>query len=81
MKILVTGNLGYIGSVLCEQLSKEGYDVIGYDIGYYKDNLVTEVNQPKNQIIRDLRDLNYEYLEGVDSVIHLCFIDRFSRSH
>ena len=71
MKILVTGNLGYIGSVLCEQLSKEGYDVIGYDIGYYKDNLVKEVNQPKNQIIRDLRDLNYEYLEGVDSVIHL----------
>ena len=34
MKILITGNQGYIGSVLSPYLEDKGYNVIGYDIGY-----------------------------------------------
>lgn len=71
MKILVTGNLGYIGSVLCEQLSNDGYTVVGYDVGYYKDNLLTKAFLPKIQITKDLRDLKDEYLEDIDAIIHL----------
>ncbi len=38
--ILITGNLGYIGSVLTEVLKKK-YNVIGYDSGFFKDcNLI-----------------------------------------
>ena len=33
--ILVTGNLGYIGSVLVPMLTKK-YNVKGFDIGYFK---------------------------------------------
>ena len=37
MKILITGNNGYIGSVLTSELLKIGYEVIGYDINYFYD--------------------------------------------
>ena len=36
MRILVTGNNGYIGSVLIKLLINKGYDVIGLDTSYYK---------------------------------------------
>ena len=36
MKILVTGNKGYIGSVLTPMLIDKGYEVKGYDSGYYE---------------------------------------------
>ena len=40
MKILVTGNKGYIGSVLMPMLIRKGYEVLGYDIGYFEDCLL-----------------------------------------
>ena len=36
MKVLVTGNLGYIGSVLTDILLEKNIDFIGYDIGFFK---------------------------------------------
>ena len=71
MKILVTGNLGYIGSVLTEKLVDDGYNVTGLDIGYYKDNLVSQVKPLKNQIFGDIRNLKSEYFEEIDAIIHL----------
>lgn len=72
MNILVTGNLGYIGSVLTENLKKENYTVTGYDIGYFSDTNLIEI--PKTiirQIKKDIRDISEEDLNGVDHVIHL----------
>ena len=40
MKVLVTGNLGYIGSVLVPMLLDKGHEATGFDIGYYKDCLL-----------------------------------------
>ncbi len=71
MKILITGNLGYIGSVLAPYLHKDGYEVIGFDVGYYKDNLVTKIENLDNQILKDLRDVNEKDLKNVDIIIHL----------
>src|SRR6185295_4544027 len=31
MRVLVTGGAGYIGSVVCEELVRDGHDVIVYD--------------------------------------------------
>ena len=31
MKVLVTGGAGYVGSVVAEELVKEGHDVVVYD--------------------------------------------------
>ncbi len=71
--ILVTGNLGYIGSVLTPMLIEEDYRVIGYDIGYYDDDcrLGRPSNPPHRQIQKDIRDVTQDDLAGVDAVIHL----------
>ena len=70
MRILVTGNLGYIGSVLTEILNPE-YEVIGYDIGFFKDSVLTKTVGPEKQIYKDIRDVNEKDVEGVDYIIHL----------
>ena len=59
MKILVTGNLGYIGSVLPEKLELDGFEVTGLDIGYFENSLVSNYLAPKNQIKLDLRNISY----------------------
>ena len=70
-KILLTGNQGYIGTVLTEILKKKKYTVIGYDNGYYKDCLVSEDCKPDFQIKKDLRDINEKDFDNIDFVIHL----------
>jgi nucleoside-diphosphate-sugar epimerase len=71
-RIMVTGNLGYIGSTMVSVLAQAGYEVIGYDIGYYDDCYLIESKQPlKKQIKKDLRDVLPEDIAGVDYVIHL----------
>lgn len=69
-KILVTGNLGYIGSVLTEVLQKN-FDVVGYDIGFFEDCNLIDVAPLKNQIFKDIRDISLEDLKGIECVIHL----------
>jgi nucleoside-diphosphate-sugar epimerase len=70
--IMVTGNLGYIGSVMVPILAESGYIVTGYDIGYYEDCYLREVRQDiRKQIKKDLRDVVPEDLEGIDCIIHL----------
>ena len=71
MKVLVTGNLGYIGSVLTSKLENDGYEVCGLDIGYFKENLVSKYVEPKKQIKLDIRDITEKNLYGFDAVLHL----------
>ncbi len=58
MKILLTGNLGYIGSTLTEKLIKEEYYVVGLDSGFYEDCKLTEPLQPNKQLIKDVRKIH-----------------------
>lgn len=70
--VMVTGNLGYIGSVMVPILAEKGYDVVGYDAGYYEDCYLMSSPQPlKKQIRKDIRDCAAEDFEGIDYVIHL----------
>lgn len=71
MKILVTGNKGYIGTVLVEMLLQKSYEVIGYDTDYYRNCNLTEYTCRAKQITKDIRDISIEDLEGIDAVIHL----------
>ena len=71
MKVLVTGNLGYIGSVLVPILIKEGHEVVGYDIGYYKDCLLYDEVEDFKQIVKDIRNIDIKDLDGIEAVIHL----------
>ena len=71
MRILITGNLGYIGSVMSNIVLNQGHEVIGYDIGYFKDCLTSEDIPVSKQINKDLRKLEDSDLENIDCVIHL----------
>ena len=71
MRILITGDRGYIGSVLVPILQEKGYEVVGYDAGYFKDNLLEQFDENYLKITKDIRDINKEDLKGIDVVIHL----------
>ena len=71
MKILVTGNKGYIGSVLTPMLIEKGYEVKGYDSGYFEHCLLLPFDGNHSYIRKDIRDSTKEDMEGVDSIIHL----------
>ena len=70
-KVLVTGDKGYVGSVLTGVLAERGYPVVGLDTGYYEDCLVDEAPPPDVSINRDIRDVSGADLVGVDAVVHL----------
>jgi nucleoside-diphosphate-sugar epimerase len=73
MKVLVTGNLGYIGTVMTPMLLAAGHEVIGCDSNLYErctfepGGKITDVPT----IYKDVRDLEVRDFEGVDAVIHL----------
>ena len=71
MRVLVTGNRGYIGSVLTPILETRGHEVVGFDTGYYDDAMLLPVPDPEKQITKDIRDVSADDLAGMDAVIHL----------
>jgi len=70
-KVLVTGDRGYIGSVLTDVLLSKGYAVVGLDTGYYQDCLVDSNVTTYPSLDRDIRDVSISDLDGVDSIVHL----------
>lgn len=71
MRVLVTGNQGYIGSVLTEVLIQKGYRVTGYDTNFYAGLSGKKNGKSITQISKDIRDVAPEDLKGIDAVIHL----------
>jgi nucleoside-diphosphate-sugar epimerase len=71
MKVLVTGNMGYIGTVLVEMLLQQSNEVIGYDTDYYRNCDLTRCACRPRQIAKDIRDISIGDLEGIEAVIHL----------
>lgn len=77
MKILVTGNMGYVGSALTRHLRAtfEGAELIGYDSGFFAHCITTPEDlpavRPQRQHFGDVRELSDDLLNGVDAVVHL----------
>lgn len=71
MNILVTGNLGYIGSVLVPLLQGLGHRVVGLDSGYFDECLLSPANRDFLQITKDIRDVEESDVDRIDAVIHL----------
>jgi nucleoside-diphosphate-sugar epimerase len=71
MRILVTGHLGYIGTVLVPMLSDEGHDVIGTDSDLYGQCTFGDGIVDVPNIGKDIRDIERDDLEGIDAVLHL----------
>ena len=80
MKVLVTGNLGYIGPVLGKNLKTyfEQSTLIGLDTGLFL-QCTTEKNRMGDtyydkQYFLDIRDITKNELEGIDAVVSLAAV-------
>ena len=80
MKILITGNMGYIGPILTKQL-RQSYPeakLIGFDMGYFGNCITTADMLPECRVdiqyFGDMRQFPAEMLQGVDAIIHLAGI-------
>ena len=71
MRVLVTGNLGYIGTVLAQRLIRMGHQVQGLDIGYFSDCVVGDRPADPPTWNVDIRDVESKHLDGIDAVVHL----------
>jgi nucleoside-diphosphate-sugar epimerase len=73
MRVLVTGHLGYIGTVMVPMLIKAGHEVVGLDSDLYASCTFAEggeITEVPN-IRKDLRDADARDLDGFDAIIHL----------
>lgn len=79
-KILITGNLGYLGSYLGKYLRDryEYIDLIGFDAGFFSHALTgTEIPVDyhySKQIYGDVREFDFDSLRGVDAVVNLAAV-------
>ena len=66
MKILVTGNRGYIGSVMVPLLIADGHEVVGLDSDLYAQCTFGEWSQNGATLQQDLRDVDISAFRGCD---------------
>ena len=72
MKVLVTGHLGYLGTVMTPLLTAADHDVVGFDCDLFEGcTLGAEPLPAVSELRKDLRDVTVEDLRGFDAVIHL----------
>jgi nucleoside-diphosphate-sugar epimerase len=74
MRIIVTGNRGYIGVHLVELLKAEGHFVTGVDLGLYEGCEFDPFVSADQELTQDIRSLTVKQLEGYDCVMHLAAI-------
>ncbi len=80
MKILVTGNMGYVGPLVLRRLREfhPQATLIGYDMGYFAHCLTGAPRLPESradlQYFGDIRQVPEQILQGVDAIVHLSAI-------
>lgn len=73
MRVLVTGHLGYIGTILTPMLVQVGHEVVGLDSDLYARCTYSAGGKlcDVTTIRKDVRDVVVEDLVGFDGVLHL----------
>src|SRR5689334_14246723 len=71
MKVLLTGNRGYIGSVLTPMLLERNHQVTGLDSDLFQDCTYAGQMSDTPQIRKDIRDVTIDDVAGFDAIIHL----------
>jgi nucleoside-diphosphate-sugar epimerase len=80
MRMLITGNMGYVGPVLTRFLRENLVDaeLIGFDTAYFAHSLTGASLLPEalldRQVFGDIREFPTELLDQVDAVVHLSAI-------
>lgn len=71
MRVLVTGHLGYIGTVLAPMLARAGHEVVGLDSDLYRRCTFGPIMPEVPTVVKDVRDAELEDVRGFDAVCHL----------
>ncbi|MHC4104788.1 MAG: SDR family oxidoreductase, partial [Planctomycetota bacterium] len=71
MRVLITGHLGYIGTVMVPMFISEGYDVVGLDSDLYRSCTFGDDPVEVPNICKDIRDVEIDDLKDFDAVCHL----------
>ena len=80
MKIFITGNMGYIGPSVVNQLRASYPDstLVGFDIGYFGNCITSAEVLPECRVdlqyFADIRKFPEEVLNGMDAIVHLAGI-------
>jgi nucleoside-diphosphate-sugar epimerase len=80
MKIVIVGNMGYVGPVLVYHLRRAipHADLTGYDTGFFAHCLIGNTSLPEcaldRQVFGDVRAVPSGLLDGVDAVVNLAAI-------
>lgn len=73
MRVLVTGHLGYVGTVLVKLLRAANHEVFGIDSDLYRGSTFGDeksiLSTPSLQ--KDIRDIEFADIEGFDGILHL----------
>ena len=87
MRILVTGNMGYVGPKVGQRLRRAFPDctLVGLDMGYFAGILTDASVLPESEVdvqyFGDVRRLPAAVLEGVDAIVHLAAISNDPMGH
>lgn len=74
MNVLVTGHRGFIGVHLVDLLKQAGHQVTGCDLDLFDGCAWEPCTPPDRELIKDVRALTLEDLDGHDVVCHLAAI-------
>ncbi len=70
MRVLVTGNKGYVGTVLTRLLTESGHEVVGLDSDLFNGCSIAHV-EPICTIAKDIRDAELDDFDDIEAVVHL----------
>tara|TARA_A100001015_G_C15012918_1_gene724062 strand:- start:1110 stop:2144 length:1035 start_codon:yes stop_codon:yes gene_type:complete len=76
-KILIIGNMGYVGSELVKYFSKRNISVDGLDTGFFSSNINSTVSPEvilNKQIFKDVRSVNADDISNYRTIIYLAAI-------
>ncbi len=80
MRVLITGNMGYVGPRTVRYLKEQenGIEIIGYDMGFFSSCLTGGQVMPETKVdlqyFGDVRCMAPDLLEGIDAVVHLAAV-------
>ncbi len=81
MRVLVTGDGGYIGTVLVPIFRSAGHEVVGLDSGWYDGCDFGPQPDAYERRDIDIRDVEPRDLDGFDAVVHLAAISNDPIGH